>query len=88
MRKFDPSVKDLLTVARAYSHEDDWSVPSIYIDTLVDLARDLLAGDDPAALASHAKHAARDCARHNCAIKTPSNVGRDEILLAMLVGQE
>lgn len=77
-------VADLILVAQRWSHEDDWSVPSIYIDTLEEIAEALAAGDEPGALARHGKHVERDCILRSCAQRIPDTIGRDAERMARL----
>ncbi len=56
----------LLQVAQAWASPDDWSVPAIYMSSLRDLAKALRAGDDPKALARHAKHVQSTCLKADC----------------------
>jgi len=64
-------VKTFIDVASHWAHEDDWGVTTIYIGTLEDIAVALAAGDEPGALARHAKHTKRDCDRFACASRIP-----------------
>jgi hypothetical protein len=62
----------LLNVLRAWSHEDDWSVPSVYVDAIEEFAMDLAAGDDAGTLARHAKHFGdAECAEAQCPDRIP-----------------
>ncbi len=82
--RFTPEVAALVYVAQSWSHEDDWSVPSIYIDTLEEIARALAAGDEAGALARHGKHTDRDCDRSACASRIPHTFEADRAMMERL----
>lgn len=77
-------VKELLDVASHWAHEDDWSVPSIYIEALEEIALALAAGDDPVYLARHAKHTNNVCRRYGCADRIPYTIEKDRALMARI----
>lgn len=69
-----PVMADLILVAQAYSHRDDWNVPSVYIDTLKELAIDIDMGDNVDALKAHAKHTKLDCPAAGCESLIPHHM--------------
>lgn len=62
-RVTNPAARDIIRVARAWSHKDDWGVESIYADTVAELVDKLARGADAFELAQHAKHVGTDCRR-------------------------
>lgn len=64
-------MQTLITVAKAWAHDDDWSVSTISIATLADLEAALRAGDDPKVLAAHAQHVRDDCLKARCEALIP-----------------
>jgi hypothetical protein len=58
------SAEDVLRIAEAYAHEDDWSVRGVYVGTLRDLVRGgQKAGYLADEIVRHAKHTGRYCCR-------------------------
>lgn len=61
---------DVLRIADAYAHTDDWSVQSVYVDSLRRIVEGgQSAGYTPDQVVAHAGHARPDCERNRCPIE-------------------
>jgi hypothetical protein len=72
-----PEVDELVRTIEAWTHPDDWNVPSIYINAVRDLAEALALGDNPAVLRDHARHTRSDCERSSCDALIPATMSRE-----------
>ena len=63
--------KFLVIVLEAWTHDDDWSMASIYMTTIHDLNDALNAGDNAVVLLNHARHVKSDCDKAGCALAIP-----------------
>lgn len=63
------TAEDVLRIAEAYAHADDWDVEAVYVFSLRRIVEGgQAAGYAPDHVVAHAKHTGAECRRNDCVI--------------------
>lgn len=64
------TAEDVLRIAEAYAHRDDWSVESVYVGSLRRIVEGGQgAGYTPDQVIAHSRHTRIDCERNRCPVE-------------------